>query len=268
MTGLARTTLLLAVASLVLDAPASAHAAKNDPAERAAYEQRLSESLPSGSVFRDETGRTIRLSDYYGGAPIVVVFGWYGCTTLCPTVVDNLVRALSGSGLAPDEYTVVVASIDARDSPADASRMKRIWLDHAASAEAQRWHLLTGTEPAITALAQGAGFHYDYDADSHQYAHPAGIIVVTPTGTISRYFFGFGFTPAELRAALGSAAAERVASPVERLLLLCFHFSPAGRYGDAVMAGLRWTSVGLLVAGLPLLVRLRQRPPRADEPMR
>lgn len=268
MTGFLRTTLLLGGASLVLAAPASTHAATGDLANRAQYEQRLSESLSSGSVFRDETGRTIRVSDYYGGAPIVLVFAWFGCTTLCPTVVGNLARALSRSGLAPDEYTVVVASIDARDSPADASRMKRIWLEHAALAEAQRWHLLTGTEPAVTALAQRAGFHYDYDAESHQYAHPEGIVVVTPTGTISRYFFGFGFTPVELRAALASAAAERIASPVERLLLLCFHFSPAGRYGDTVMAALRWTSVGLLVAGFPLLARLRRRPPRVDEPLR
>jgi Uncharacterized protein SCO1/SenC/PrrC, involved in biogenesis of respiratory and photosynthetic systems len=156
MTGFLRTTLLLGGASLVLAAPASAHAATGDLANRAQYEQRLSESLSSGSVFRDETGRTIRVSDYYGGAPIVLVFAWFGCTTLCPTVVGNLARALSRSGLAPDEYTVVVASIDARDSPADASRMKRIWLEHAALAEAQRWHLLTGTEPAVTALAQRA----------------------------------------------------------------------------------------------------------------
>jgi protein SCO1 len=229
-------------------------------AHQAGFEQRLNGSVPSKLAFRDETGRTVRLSDYYGVSPLVLVFAWYGCTTLCPTVVGNLVQALDRSGLATDDYQVVVASIDPRDSASSAMHMKGIYLAGASHhADSRRWHLLTGTRDAISGLTQAAGFRYAYDAATHQYAHPAGIVLLTPRGTIARYFFGFDFTPAQLRDGLHDAAAARIASPIDRLLLLCFHFAPAGKYSLAVMHALRWISIVLLAAGLALLIAMRRR---------
>lgn len=237
-----------------------AHVTAADLAGRAGFAQRLNETVPRELSFRDETGRAVRLADYYGRAPIVLVFAWYGCTTLCPTVVGNLVQALDRSALAPGSYQVVVASIDPRDSASDAARMKRIYVANAARRDdTQAWHLLSGSDAAIAALTHAAGFRYAYDPESHQYAHPAGIVLLTPQGTIARYFLGFGFTPAELRAAVDDAAAARISSPVDRLLLLCFHFEPTGRYSVAVTQALRWTSVALLLAGLALLVATRRR---------
>jgi protein SCO1/2 len=243
---------------------ALAHATAVDLGDRVGFTQRLNETVPGTLRFRDATGREVALSDYYGAAPAVLVFAWYGCTTLCPTVVGNLVHALDEGGLSPGRYQVIVASIDPRDSPAAAMHMKRIYLAGATRpGAAGAWHLLTGSDSAISALTQAAGFRYAYDPDSHQYAHPAGIVLLTPQGTISRYFFGFDFTPAQLRDAIDAAAAARIASPVDRLLLLCFHFAPSGRYSRIVLQVLRWTSGALVLAGLILLVAMRWRTTRA-----
>ncbi len=239
---------------------ASAYVTPAELSRRVGFDQLLGRSIPPGLSFRDETGRTVKLADYYGAAPIVLVFAWYGCTTLCPTVVANLVDALDRSGLAPDAYQVVVASIDPRDSATDAARMKRIALaDAGGGISATGWHLLTGSEAAIAALTRAAGFRYAYDDQSHQYAHPAGIVLLTPQGTVARYLFGFDFTPAQLYEVVGAAAASRVASPVDRLLLSCFHFAPSGKYSEEVLDGLRVGSVAMLLGGVALFVVLHRR---------
>ena len=237
---------------------AHAHLTPADGAQRAGFEQRLSAQLPAALAFRDEADRDVRLGDYFGATPIVLVFAWYGCTTLCPTVVGNVAEALRRSGGAPGTYQVLVASIDPRDAPADARRMKRRYLARA-NVDADAWHLLTGSAADIAALTHAAGFRYAYDDDTHQYAHPAGIVLLTPQGTIARYFFGFDFTPAALHDAVDAAAADVIGSPVERLLLVCFHFAPAGPYSALVLQALRIGSIALLVAGLALFVAIRRR---------
>ena len=237
---------------------ALAHLTPADASQRAGFEQRLSAQLPAALAFRDEADRNVRLGDYFGATPIVLVFAWYGCTTLCPTVVGNVAAALGRSGLAHGSYRVLVASIDARDAPADARRMKRRYLAQA-NVDAGAWHLLTGSAADIAALTHAAGFRYAYDDATHQYAHPAGIVLLTPQGSIARYFFGFDFTPAALHDAVDAAAADEIGSPVERLLLVCFHFAPAGPYSALVMQALRIGSVALLVAGLALFVAIRRR---------
>jgi len=238
---------------------ALAHLTPDDASRRAGFEQRLAAQLPAALAFRDEAGRDVHLGDYFGETPIVLVFAWYGCTTLCPTVVGNVAAALDRSGLARGSYQVLVASIDPRDAPADALRMKRRYLAQA-NVDAGAWHLLTGTGSAIAALTQAAGFRYAYDDDTHQYAHPAGVVLLTPHGTIARYFFGFGFTPAALHDAMKAAAAAEIASPVERLLLVCFHFVPSGKYSGLVVQSLRIASIALLIAGLALFFAMRRRP--------
>jgi protein SCO1 len=237
---------------------ARAHLTPANGAQRAGFEQRLSAQIPPALAFRDEANRDVRLGDYFGAKPIVLVFAWYGCTTLCPTVVGNVADALDRSGLAHGSYQVLVASFDPRDAPADALRMKRRYLARA-NVDAGAWHLLTGTGVQIAALTHAAGFRYAYDDDTHQYAHPAGIVLLTPQGTIARYFFGFDFTPAALRDAVGAASLDEIGSPVERLLLVCFHFAPAGRYSGLVLQALRIASVALLVAGLALFIAIRRR---------
>ncbi|HEY2863869.1 MAG TPA: SCO family protein [Casimicrobiaceae bacterium] len=234
-------------------------------ADRVGFDQHLDATLPLGLDFRDEAGRGVHLGDYFGAAPVVLAFAYYGCSSLCPTVVGHLVDTLDRSGLTPGRgYRVIVASIDPGDSPALASMKKATYLENAKRPHtAEAWHLLTGSEANISALTQAAGFRYAYDADAHQYAHPAGIIVLTPHGVIARYVFGFEATPEELRSALNDAAAQRIASPAERLLLLCFHFAPSGRYSTAILLALRWITLAMLLALLAWFTSRRRRK-RAD----
>lgn len=255
-TNAGRASMCVLLCALAFAPAAFAHLTATDATRQAGFEQHLSEPIPGTLPFRDEEGHAIRLSDYYGGSPLVLVFAWYGCTTLCPTVIGNLAHALDGSGLPPGSYRVLVASIDPRDGPSDALRAKRRYL---ARADAGAWHLLTGQASAIAALAGAAGFRYAYDDETHQYAHPAGFVLLTPQGTIARYFFGFDFTPAALRDGIDAATANEIASPVERLLLVCFHFAASGRYSALILEGLRAMSGVLLLSGLAFFIVVRRR---------
>ncbi len=246
----------LLIATLASANIALAHVTPEQAAREAGFEQRLAAPIPGSLVFRDEQGAEVRLSEYYGSAPIVLVFAWYGCSTLCPTVVGNLAQALGRADLARADYKVVVASIDPHDAPADALRMKR---QHLVTARADAWHLLTGGERDIAALARAAGFRYAYDEDTHQYVHPAGIVLLSPRGTIARYVLGFDYTPAALREGLEAAGRDEVASPVERLLLVCFHYVPSGRYSALVLQTLRIASVTLALVAVGVVVAKRRR---------
>ncbi|HEY3533695.1 MAG TPA: SCO family protein, partial [Casimicrobiaceae bacterium] len=181
---------LVLVASIAATPFAHASASTATIAEAAGFTQRLGATIPGDLAFRDESGRDVSLRDFDGDSPIVLVFAWFGCTTLCPTVASNLAHMLAGNDGATDPYQVVVASIDPRDAIVDAARMKKRVLQEDAR-QASSWHFLTGREDAIAALAQAAGFRYAYDTATHQYAHPVGYVVLTPEGRISRYLLGF-----------------------------------------------------------------------------
>ncbi|HSU44916.1 MAG TPA: SCO family protein [Casimicrobiaceae bacterium] len=246
------------VCALAFATGALAHLTPEAGSKQAGFDQRLGAPIPATLAFRDERGANVRLTDYYGSVPIVLVFAWYGCTTLCPTVIGHLADAIDRSGLAQGSYRVLVASIDPRDSPADAMNMKRRHLANPHT-DAGAWHLLTGREDAIGALTRAAGFRYAWDDETHQYAHPAGVVLLTPQGTIARYVFGFDYTPTALRDDVEAAAAHEIASPVDRLLLLCFHFAPAGRYAALVLQALRVASVAMLVVAMVVFVAKRRR---------
>ncbi|MGH8314234.1 MAG: SCO family protein [Steroidobacterales bacterium] len=230
-------------------------------AEGVGFDQHLNDTIPRELRFRDETGATVRLDKYFDASPVVLVFAYYGCSSLCPTVLGNLAATLDRGGLAPGVgYQVIVASIDPGDSPAAASLKKASFLRTASRPHtANAWHLLSGSPASIAALTQASGFRYVYDAASHQYAHPAGIVVLTPRGTIAQYFFGFDFTPDALRRALDEAAAQRIATPVQRLLLLCFHFDLAGKYSATVLRALRWMALAMLLTLAAVLGVMRWR---------
>ncbi|HLX30950.1 MAG TPA: SCO family protein [Casimicrobiaceae bacterium] len=243
------------VAALVAAFDACPYTRPETLAAHVGFMQRMGNALPAALAFRDESGRSVRLGDYYGDVPIVLVFAWFGCRTLCSTVIGNLAQSVAKTDVAPDRYRVIVASIDPRDAPADAVRMKRRAV---VEEDATAWHFLTGREDAIDALADAVGFRYVYDADTHQYAHPAGFVILTPDGRVSRYFFGFDFAPSQLRDALRDAGNDAIASPVDRLLLLCFHFAPTGRYSADVLQALRIGSVLLLGCTLVFVVVKRR----------
>jgi protein SCO1 len=235
------------------------------------FAQHLDRSLPAELRFRDERGNAVRLGDYLGTSPLGLVFSYYGCSNLCPTQIRNLAQRLAQtSGAAAGQAQMLVVSIDPLDSPAVADRAKHKFLDNLLPPErAERWHFLSGAPADIARLTESVGFSYGYDQTTHQYAHPAGFVLITPEGKIARYFFGFDFTANELGHAFDQAAARRIASPIERLLLVCFHYDlTSGPYSALIVEVLRVASIvmllGLLALAWILLGRARRR--RTSEP--
>jgi protein SCO1/2 len=207
------------------------------------FAQRLDARLPLETPFKDEEGRDVKLGDYFGSKkPVVLAFVYYECPMLCTQVLNGLTTALSViDETVGREFEVVAISFDPRETPALASGKKKSNLDrYKRPQSAAGWHFLTGEEPAIRAVTLAAGFHYVWDAKTQQFAHPSGIVVATPEGKLSRYFFGIEYAPRDLKFALIESSAGRIGNAIEQLLLYCYHYDPAtGSYGFVAMGAVR-----------------------------
>lgn len=230
------------------------------------FEQRLNTSLPLDARFRDETGREVALGEYFGKRPVVLAFVYYSCPMLCTQVLNGVSSALKVMPFtAGQDFDVVYVSFDPRDTPAQAAEKKRAQLaDYKQTATAAGWHYLTGDEASIRRVTNAAGFSYRWDETSGQYAHVSGLLVVTPDGRLSRYFYGVEYSPKELRMALVESSEGKIGSAVDQLLLYCYHYDPAsGRYGVVAMNLIRLggavTVVGL--GGFIWLMRRRESVP-------
>lgn len=226
------------------------------------FDQRLNEQVPLDLVFRDETGRAVRLGEYFGGKPVILSLVYYNCTTLCPMILDGMVRSLSPVSFdIGKEFAMLTVSFDSRDTPAQAAAKKAEYVQryHRAGA-ADGWHFLTGEEAAIRQLTKAVGFRYLYDEKTDQFAHAAGILMLTPQGKVSRYFYGFDFSPRDLRLGLIEAAANKIGTPIDQVLLYCYHYDPlTGQYGLIVMRVLRLAGLATVLAlGGFILVMLRR----------
>ena len=211
--------------------------------------------LPLEVSVRDEGGGESPLSRYFGRTPLVLVFGYYRCPTLCTTTMEGALLAVSAARLPADAYQVIGVSIDPRETAADAGRKAALYRT---AHDDVPLHLLTMGAAESAALARAAGFRYTYESRFDQYAHPLGLIVVTPEGRISRYFPGVQFEPREVRLALIEASDERIGSFSDRIFLRCAHYDPAaGRYSVPVMSFVRAGS--LLIAGVLGLWMWRER---------
>jgi protein SCO1/2 len=225
------------------------------------FEQKLNQQLPLGLTFRDEAGQTVPLADYFGRKPVILVFAYYDCPMLCTLVLNGLLTSLNELNFdLGREFEVVTVSIDPTETPELAAAKKAVYLkQYRRPNGAAGWHFLTGEPPAIEQLTQAAGFHYNYDPDKAEYAHPAGIMVVTPHGKIARYFYGLDFPARDLRLGLVEAAANKIGSPVDQLLLLCYHYDPiVGQYTLTIMNIIRLAglaTVGAIGAVITLLWR-------------
>jgi protein SCO1 len=200
------------------------------------FEQRMGAALPLGVVLRDEAGRPVRLGDFFHGEPVVLVLDYLRCRTLCGVVLEHTASTLALTPLiAGRDYQVVAISIDPRDGPAQSRAARAKYLAGGARPQSAAWHFLTGPDSSVRTVANAVGFHYRYDPAIDQYAHPAGIMLATPRGTIARYLLGVGFRPLDLRLGLTEAARGRISSPVAQLLLLCYCYDPGtGRYSFAI----------------------------------
>jgi len=207
------------------------------------FDQKLNSQVSLDLPFRDETGATVKLGDYFGRKPVILVPGYYGCPMLCTLVLNGLIETLQDlRANAGDQFEVINFSIDPSETPALAAAKKRSAMRaYGRPGAAAGWKFLTGDQFPIEQLAGEIGFRYVYDASIKQYAHPSGFVVLTPQGKVSRYFFGVDFSAKELDSALTAASSNETGSAVRDLFLLCFHYSPiTGKYGQLILNTVRF----------------------------
>ena len=232
------------------------------PLREIGFDQRLDEHVPLDVEFKDEQGRTVQLGEYFGRKPVVLAFVYYDCPMLCTMVLSSITSTLGVLSLEPGkDFELVMVSFDPRETPALAARKKAEYLHrYDRPAAAAGWHFLTGEPPAIERLTKAAGFRYTWDAQTQQFAHPAGIVVLTPDGRLARYLFGLEYGPRDLRLALVEASEGRIGTAVDAALLYCYHYDPmTGRYGFVVMRVLRVAGAATVLAiGTFIFVMLRR----------
>ena len=210
---------------------------------KVAIVQHMGALLPLDDMFRDDTGRVVRLGDYFkSGRPVLLNFMYYRCPMLCSIVLEGTTSALTELKLdVGKDFDVITVSIDPRDMPDDARVKKEKYVNRYGRPSAYSgWHFLTSHESAIKKLTDTVGFQYAYDPQSNQFAHGTVLIAVTPEGRVSKYFYGFEYKPRDLRLGLVEASSGKVGTPVDQLLLLCFHYEPStGKYSAAAMTIMR-----------------------------
>ena len=223
--------------------------------ENVGIEQRLDAQLPPDLVFRDETGKAVKLGDYFGRKPLILNLVYYNCTMLCGEALAGLSGAMRLIKFdVGNEFDVVTVSFDPRETPEMAAAKKADYVKrYGRAGAAGGWHFLTGQPESINALTKAVGFQYQYDARTNQYAHATAIMVVTPQGRISRYFYGVDFPPKDLRMGLVEASQGKIGNAVDAVLLYCYHYNPeTGKYGAMVGNILRMAGAAtiLLLGGL------------------
>jgi protein SCO1/2 len=216
-------------------------------------EQKLGAQLPLDAEFRDEEGRTVKLSSYFNsGRPVVLAFVYYECPMLCSQVLNGLTGSMKGMSLeAGKDFDVLAISFDTRenDKPDLARNKKASYVEHYGHPGSEKgWHFLTGPQSSIDAVTQAAGFNYKWDEQSGQFAHAAAVMIVTPDGKMSRYLYGIDYAPKDLKFGIMDSAADKIGNPAEQLLLYCYHYDPAtGKYGFAILRAMRLAGVATLL---------------------
>ncbi|HEU4795365.1 MAG TPA: SCO family protein [Pyrinomonadaceae bacterium] len=230
-------------------------------------EQKLDQQLPLDLTFRDEAGNNVKLGQYFGQKPVVLAFVYYDCPMLCTQILNGMVTSFR---VLPfqigQEFDVVTISFDPRETSALATAKKKVYLDHLPenmrANAATGWHFLTGDEANIAKVTEAAGFHYRWDDKTQQYAHASAIMVTTPQGKLSRYFYGVDYAPRDLRLGLIESAESRIGSPADQLLLYCFHYDPStGKYGAAIMRIMRIAGAATLLGIIAMVLLLKGRNP-------
>jgi protein SCO1/2 len=225
-------------------------------------EQKLNEQLPLNLAFRDETGKAVKLGDYFGKKPVILSLVYYRCPMLCGELLSGLEGSLKAMSFdVGKDFDVVTVSFDPKDTPADATEKKANVLKHYQRAgAAQGWHFLTGSQESITAITNAVGFSYDYDAKSGQFAHSTAIMVITPEGKIAQYYYGVEFPPRDLRLGLVQASQNKIGTLADQVLLYCYHYDPqSGKYGAIISHIIQLGGgVTLLSLGTVLIILFRR----------
>jgi protein SCO1 len=225
-----------------------------DELKRIGYDQHIGQPISPALIFQESDKRSVALGDLFNNKPTLLVLGYYHCPMLCTLINDGLIESLQELRFnVGRDFNVINVSIDPNETPAVAAAKRVEYLKrYGRPGAAKGWHFLTGNEQTIAQLANEAGFRFQYDPASREYAHPSGFLVLTPSGKISRYFFGVNFDPKELRSAIIAASKSQNGSVIKDLILLCSHYNPiTGKYGALVLNVVRGLSVVtvLLLAG-------------------
>ena len=226
-------------------------------------DQRLDQPLPLDAVFRDENGAEVKLGDYFGHKPVVLALVYYSCPMLCNQVLNGMTSGLDvlTAFSIGKEFEVVTVSFDPRETPELARQKKETYIKwYKREGAAEGWHFLTGDQPNIDRLTQAAGFHYKWDEKTTQFIHASAIMITTSDGKLARYFYGVEYAPKDLRLGLVEASDGKIGSPVDQLLLYCYHYDPAlGRYGAVVMNIMRLGGALTVIAIVAMLIVFRIR---------
>jgi protein SCO1 len=210
------------------------------------FEPPLDGQMPLDLPFRDETGRNVQLRDYFGQKPVVLAFVYYGCPMLCDQVEQGVVGVLRMLSFNPGrDYEVVFVSFDARETPEMAAEKKKRALAHFRRPETDSgWHFLTGSEESIGTATKAANFRFSFDAKNNLFAHASGVLLLTPEGHISRYFYGVEFPGRDMRLGLVDASAGKIGTPIDHVLLFCYHYDPSvARYSASILRIIRLAGV-------------------------
>lgn len=228
-------------------------------------DQKLNEQLPLDAVFKNENGESVKLGDYFGKRPVVLSLVYYQCPMLCNQVLNGMVTNFKVLAFKPgQEFEAVTVSFDSRETPELAASKKKTYIDYLPAARrasaAKGWHFLTGDEANIKRLTEAVGFRYHFDSETNQFAHASAIYVATSQGKLARYFYGIEYAPRDVRLGLIEAAENKIGSPVDQLLLYCFHYDPAtGKYGAVVLNMVQVGGILTLVAIGAMLLLMRRR---------
>ena len=230
-------------------------------------DQRLNNQVPLDLKFRDETGQIVTLGSYFGKKPVILSLVYYTCPMLCTMAENGLLNALRDVKFnIGEQFEVVTVSIDPTETPEMAMGKKAVYVGlYGRPGAKEGWHFLVGDEPSIRALAQAVGFHYNYIPETKQFAHATGIIVLTPQGKVSRYFYGILYPSRDIRLALVEASNEKIGNPVDAVLLYCCEYDPvAGKYNMVVSHVLKIAGVITLLSMGTLIIALSRGGRHAD----
>ena len=225
-------------------------------------EQHLDEQIPPDLEFRDETGKSVRLGNYFGRKPIILNLVYYQCPMLCGEVLSGLESALRVLKFdIGREFDVLTVSFDSHETPEMASKKKAEFLKrYGRSGASEGWHFLTGPQQSINALTKAAGFQYQYDPRTGQFAHATAIMLLTPDGKIAQYYYGVEYAPKDLRLGLIQASQNKIGNLADQVLLYCYHYDPTtGKYGAVIARVLQLSGLATIVGlGILMTVLFRQ----------
>jgi protein SCO1/2 len=232
------------------------------PLQNVGFEPQLNGQMPLDLHFRDETGRDVQLRQYFGQKPVVLAFVYYNCPMLCDQIQMGVVGSLRMLSFNPGrDYEVVFVSFDSRDTPQLAAEKKQRDLEHFRRPEtASGWHFLTGSQESVAAATQAANFRFRFDEKSNTFAHASGVLILTPDGRISRYFYGVEYPGRDMRWGLVDASAGKIGSPIDHVLLFCYHYDPStAKYSASILRIIRLGGILTIVCIVGGILLFRRR---------